>query len=829
MNDIEKHENIINAIAKKTESISVGVVREYFNRINAPIDLRYIDHVVNEMKKITSVLNDVAEDKDKVNLNDWRNINLAVLQSSNILDAHDIKLLGDRSGGEINNSSLHGIKQSNSLYCVLWYMEEISAYPKQYLMMKSIMFRVFINLEKHSNSDYCYDCSLLFRKFGNEQYKDILSLLPDKPQSVASYMCSLIEIKRANKVKDIDMVSELLRCILIAEDKETYESRHRSGGGSGGDGGGKGPGGFPSRQSLEYVDSIIDDSDPEFEQCNVFHLKDFKDEDPENKINDYINKSEVLELIPRADDYLDIDPKLEAIKHAGIRNAMAMHSHFLPSHRSQLSLWEVGHVFKYINDEFNSEYNDIEILEKLIMLSLMLMFGRSLKELSSIKIIKSVDSRLVGCSIGYIESTCSLKLLISSPEYKTKLSDEQKTHAVNVDNEIILPIPEIVSDAINNLIKIKKDRKTLHKRKLFYWDEDHYKKDIIKTLRKITKSNTTEVSLRKYVFQTLYSESGDLSYSIMLTNQRYGVPGSRLHYTTIPKSRIISIYKNAFNNLLSDVVDEFSISLNSKKMWLINESYSCSGHVGARITPKVSVVQDLIKGLKSKLKKGKDLNWIDYHNTFTTYCILMLDFATGTRSVKRKYFFESDIDLLNKRVLVWDKNSGDSLNSRVVYIPSICVDQINEYIKYRGYVVDKISGVVDSKYEKLLPDNNQKPSSYSKSNLRSHVENNFGQFFFLTEYGEPEIISRKLLQGEVEGLFFLPLNANRHYIRYNLLDCLVDGEVIDAYLGHSSFGEESFGRFSYLTLNEVISSVKSVINMMFIRDGWSVIKGVTYG
>jgi len=825
------YDDVVDEITKELKEYPADIARtaveSYFSRIHAPNTLQNIDLVASEMNKVIAALDSVAEDKDKDNLNIWQDINLAIRKSSSRL-----KFLGVKLVTYEKKASIHGYKKSNSLYSVLWYLDDVNTYPKQYIILKSVLFRIWDNLIKCSSIDFAYEISCVSRRLGEERNKGVLFLLPDIPKSVESYIKSLQLLITNDKIKDNELIDELLRCILISERRERFFPRDNdSKEGSGGNGGGVGPGVIPSKQRLEYVDSIIDDSDPEFEKINIFRLTEFDEDsfskgDFDQKINDYVDEFDVLELVPRGDDYLDLDPKLEVLRLNGMKSAMAMQSHFLPTHRSELSMWDVGNIFSFINVGMMCN-NDSEIttIETLIILSLILVLGRDIDDICDIKIIRNKNTKLPNHGMAYVQSHGCIKMSVSAPEFKSNLKDEQELESISVDNEIILSLPSIVADSINKIIKIKKERKTLLKGELFYGEKERYIKSINTIIRKQSESGATYVALRKFIFQRILSESSDLVDPMMITDQRYGAPGSRLHYATRSKDILYALHNNTFNNFISDVVHEFDMGSSVYKIWKLKKEFLNNGYVGAKITPKVETVKNLISGLKERVKQYKNIDWIKHHNAFTVYCILMLDFATGTRSVARKYFFMSDIDFMNKQMLVWDKSAGDSLNSRVVHLPDVCIEQLLEYHKHRNHIVMKIAGIADSKYKLLNDELIQNPTSYFKEKLRNHVENNFGQFFFLSDAGNPLIIKPELIKGKLKNLYHLPLNTNRHYIRFNFMNENVPGEIIDAYFGHSSYGEEPYGRYSSLTLNEVMEYIKPCVDSMLYRDGWSVIKG----
>lgn len=634
---------------------------------------------------------------------------------------------------------------------------------------------------------------------------------------------------------NLNIVGKILKAILLSQDKIKYIFRDNNSGGGGSNGGGTGPGIIPRKQRLEFVDSIEDDSNPEIEECKIYRLTEFGEngfnkDDYAVKNNDYNDELDILELIPRAEDYLDLDSKLEALRINGMKNSMAMQSHFLPTHRSELSIWEIGRILIYINNKLNDYLNNNidynrEHLETLILASLILIYGRDIDELCNARIYIRDNSSNIS-NVAYVKSGKYFVLKITSPEYKTSMTDKEKSEALRVDKKIKMNCPEIIKDAIDVLIL--NNNKSHNGARLFSGDSTIYKQFIKKIISEVAECAATDVGLRKHVFSRILRKSSDIADAIMLTNQRYGTPGSRLHYTTRSKEVLVEIYRNSFNECLSEIVDEFEIESTVGSKWEINKLREQFGYVGARNTPKQKTIKNLVAGSIIKVKALRNKSWIEFHNFYVTYCIIMLDFATTNRAVARKYFFESDMDTINKNILVWDKGAGDSLNSRIVYFPDICIEQLYKYSKHRDKVLKKVALSGDDGYYKLADKKNKSPISFFKSKLRIQVKENIGHFFFLDQNGKPYNIKPGFLKKELKGLFHLPINTNRQYIRFNLMNEKVNGEIIDAYLGHSSYGEEPYGRYSFLTLDEVISEVKPCIDNMFENDGWLALSGLKF-
>lgn len=587
----------------------------------------------------------------------------------------------------------------------------------------------------------------------------------------------------------------------------------------------------PGLQSLEFIDYIEDESDEDFEKIGVYRLNDldkngYRSGDYDLTSDDLNAEYDLLELISRAEEYLNLDPKLEALRLQGMKNSMAMKGQFLPSHKSEMSIWEIGNIFKYIDKKLDqSEINSRE-LEGVIILALTLLYGRSIEEICKMTIHGKSLCRAPKGGIAYIKNTRCIQISIDGPSYRTSLNNAKEAEAVAVDRSILLVCPPILANAIELHAEFVRPEKMRAGYKVFIGLSKQYKRGVDKLVRNLSESKMTSVAMRKHIFQKILYESSDVTDAIMVTNQRYGMPESRLHYTTRKKKSLAHTHTMAVYNLIKEIYEEFEQLTSDIGRWIEGPLPEQVGYVGARLTPRKDSVQKLVSQLKNKMSLLRADDEIRFHNAYTAYCVLMLDYATASRAVARKYFFESDMDIESKLMLAWDKNAGDSINSRVVYLPEICIKQIEAYRKHCKLIIERITALPDTECESLKDPVNQNPTSYFRLKIREHVDSRFGQFFFLDKKGKPQQLHPKLVREQLEGIFHLPLNVNRHNFRFNMLDENIPGEMMDAYLGHSIWGEEAYGRYSTLSLKEVINHVKPQIDKIMFEGGWSVERGI---
>lgn len=712
---------------------------------------------------------------------------------------------------------------------MLWHIQSYAENTKRYENLKSVMLRIWPALINKTSKDNLYIVSKLVRILGEENRKETLKLLPIRPQSVKDYMESLDNLIYVNEKEFMNSeVEEVSKAIKYALGIKDYSSHDHEGGVGGL--GGKSRGVRPGEQNLELVDYLECEDDPDFKEVKIYRLNDldeggFRTGDFDLTTNDHVEEYDVLELIPRAENYYDLDPKLESIRVLGMKNAMAIAGQFLPCHSSVMNIWEVGNIFKYINNNLINGVAGDGNFTIAIILAITLVYGRDIEEICQMTIHNKPLRNVPTGGIAYIKEIKSIQIRIDGPTYRTSLDEIKEVEAIAVDKNILLNCPPLLSKAIEIHAKEVKPDKARSGYKLFKGTVKEQKRNVDRVIRRVTESKKTCVAVRRFTFQRILEESSDVTIAMMLTNQRYGMPETRLHYTTIEKDKLAKIHSVVIERLADEVFFEFEDMHGEINNWINESSQKQKGYVGSRLTATSDARKKLVEGLKNKIAKLKNGDFISFHNAYTAYSVLMLDYATASRAVARKYFLESDMCFESNTMLAWDKNAGDTINSRIVYLPEICVEQIKEYRKHRRLVIAQLMILPDSEFKFLEDPINQNPTSFYKNRLRTHVDSHYGQFFFLDEKGKPKKLHPKHIRNQLDGIFHLPPNVNRHAFRFNMCKEDINGEIIDAYLGHAIWGEEAYGRYSTLSLDDVLNHLVSEIEKNMIGDGWSVLKG----
>src|SRR5690606_30152402 len=190
------------------------------------------------------------------------------------------------------------------------------------------------------------------------------------------------------------------------------------------------------------------------------------------------------------------------------------------------------------------------------------------------------------------------------------------------------------------------------------------------------------------------------------------------------------------------------------------------------------------------------------HNRYTLYVLHYLNLCTGHRPVNDPYDDLNAFDLNTGKLFISDKEARAGESSRVVSLSESAVLQIKHYLKH----LDELAVFLD-------------PIDRSISgSIRETLAGRQPIFFFFDENrdGYQRIaVQPRSLHNQLNGLFNLPLNWHRHFLR-TFLAKQFPGEVVDSFMGHASLGREGLTKFSGMSF-QPLKAVASAIDHELIQ------------
>jgi hypothetical protein len=479
---------------------------------------------------------------------------------------------------------------------------------------------------------------------------------------------------------------------------------------------------------------------------------------------------------------------------------LIMANQFFPNQWSQATLREISLLMKQCGKEYKSRETTVFRKKIIAMIMIMLWTGSTIDDVKDkfcwINNLGNKDKRNLREKkelLGYrYDNTTNAGEWVLTPhvaDVKISGSSEQIAICREKHNHIELPDPFGIGQYITNAFTASE----LSSRLIFDQNTKTYRKEINEFLSSIMESHRiNEHKISRYLFYKITSEGyGDVADAILITGRYHPLGQTLLHYTSPDKSYLRRIYSDAINDVFRKINKESYVgALQTRK----DTSKNSIGTVGSHLCPTIYSVQQLVKNTKKKIEKSPDKNseLIIFHNTFTLYTILMIGYSTGYRAVVDPFPEESEIDPASGMAVISDKDGEDYYNSRIVWVPETVQTQIKYYRQHR----EKILSLIVSRYPE-----------YALGTTNISVP----RLFFLNDKFKIESVRPITMSPLLEEDFPLPINVNRRFLRTELRLRGCPSEVVDAFMGHWSRGQEPWGKYSSISMIEIIEVLSKYI------------------
>jgi hypothetical protein len=182
----------------------------------------------------------------------------------------------------------------------------------------------------------------------------------------------------------------------------------------------------------------------------------------------------------------------------------------------------------------------------------------------------------------------------------------------------------------------------------------------------------------------------------------------------------------------------------------------------------------------------------------------MVGYATSCRAIISPFIASSEIDADTGLAALADKDGPDHHKNRLVWIPEEVRKQIRGYEAHRKALLELFGG------------------HFVKSN--AVVPDCF--FLRVTDKGQFAFVAVKpsTLAEQMKGFIRLPANVHRRFLRTELIEDGCPAEIVDAFMGHWSRGEEPHGWFSSFSYIEHVGVLEKHL-VPILRDlGWQPIE-----
>ncbi|WP_417596196.1 hypothetical protein [Oceanospirillum sp.] len=541
-------------------------------------------------------------------------------------------------------------------------------------------------------------------------------------------------------------------------------------------------------------------------------LGDKKPRDGLTRWRDWDVPPEELSSDPNVVCIDDIDSKNAPSNPRSMARHISMSNQCLKVDWGRLTHTEMAQVMNAIMADLSSGKLKAHQQEVLVMLLLSIWLGRSIDELKTLCWL-GLNARPDKNKI-YIQDDCEGKVshFVFSPvkpSLKKHLSAKKKQHVYPQAEFIKLPdilhLGSII-EAFCKPAKMKEKDSAL----IFTRRVSTYKDGIRAFIGSLDISARVSLPrLHHYLHRNLVFESNaDLVDATLLTSQFRTPVHTLLHYTATSEARLTDIYLRTVKACLAKLKKAGMKNLEGvlKDSQLFAPVNLDKSFAGSPSSPKSASVRIALDRIRKDLMASQESSR-ERHNLFTLYNFLFQSYQVGIRAVLNPFLWLENIVEIDGSldvVMLSDKDNENYFNSRIVPITERLKNQMAVFEKYHRKKV------------KRLAKNNSVFSGYFSQPKPSP--------FFLDQNGNPETLRPKVIERYLRPYLPLPANSNRKFLRTELNRMGCDQEVIDAFLGHWSRGQEPWGEFSTVSSIELAKAIAPKLDCLAESIGLSLVE-----
>jgi len=718
---------------------------------------------------------------------------------------------------------------SHPLYSTLWTKPPVTLRKEAYYHLQAHLINSIHNFRfntKDKNFDStAYSSSLGIRNIATKvEYEKYLNNIPTKPLSAEKLHPLLVRLTASKKNNPLVAIERLLAYGL--EIRTPYIKQKQ-------------------RQNAQIESITIEEEsvDPESsipqDPKKIFHSSTLTKKERSESRNEANADEEALSG-PRfaseaqnLNDEIGESPESRALTMKTKQRGMARYNQQLPMRWDRLTNYEVISLYIELYNLRALTFKGIKVdfQEKLaVLIVIMHWTACSFEKVVKTIVVKSTDFLPETFKNDRIYLCLKEQLwVINHPGLnQRKIKKDWKRHLEQTTPAIHLPINTLCWEIMRGfLVELESN---LNERCLLFKASESkqiqkYLKIFITKVKKKYDSRLTQIRISSHIYDLLIDQTSDVAEASIITGKmpNMGQKASLYYYSPLT-SDLQRRYAKTCKKLEKVIFNNTKFSSTTDSDIVIDQQ---SIRIGSKICPMEQTVQQMVIDLKKKAlhykKDHQDINHlIKFHNAYTAYCVMMIGFATGYRAVRDPFYSETEIDDETGFLVISDKDSDDYYNSRLVYLPKLCRNQITHYSEYKQLLAEKLILTNPVLSKELMEPN---ILTWSKTIPNNQV---LPFFFFLKKFYKHQAVKPLSMHEMTEWITDLPLNANRHYLRTHLRELKVSGEFIDAFMGHWEYGQEPYGKYSSLSPLSYIETLKKPIEKLLNKAGWEEIKG-TYG
>jgi len=500
----------------------------------------------------------------------------------------------------------------------------------------------------------------------------------------------------------------------------------------------------------------------------------------------------------------------ELLSHEGMLAHIARSRQFLPFGYHLLTQYELANLLFGVTDEFlfcrerirNAPGQEqIQIrrrLEALLVLHLMLWFGRSLEDCKKLRIAErnarpnSVLELVLADEAGPAE----FRFFAPTPDYAAEEHLPRK--AVRASQPTI-SVPDMVGAAA--LVMAIRDLSPVNGSAVITCKVKDLEREIRTLLSELGGEDPryTMHKVRSYLHRQIITDSHDVVAATMLSGMPCLSANTPLYYSQYSINYLRGLYHQSVQKVLNGVYAAVGLEAPSAPMPAVPEAA-----VGARNCLRLDTVKGNLEALLVVLRKRPRKNLqqlVHWHNCFSLWTVQMFFMTTGCRAIRDPLKQEDEFISPGGHGALGDKGSDDGHMSRLVVLTDLLKRQLKAYKAHCRAITAQLE-------------------------LHAPAPTN-GFFLRLTDdgclcYEEIRPLHIKAVMRQIEGFTPHAVNGFRKFLRTELAERGCPPETLSALMGHWLSGEEPQDIYSSFCPRTYVQGLHTFLLSLMRELGWTV-------
>jgi len=503
----------------------------------------------------------------------------------------------------------------------------------------------------------------------------------------------------------------------------------------------------------------------------------------------------------------------ELLSHQGMLAHIARGRQFLPFGYNLLTQYELANLLFGVTDEFLICRDRIRTapelaqtqtrrrLEALLVLHLMLWFGRSLEDCKKLRIAdrNARPSTVLELVLADEAGPAEFRFFAPTPDYA---AEEHMPREAVRESQRAIAVPDMVGAAalvmaIRSLSPVKGSAVITCKIK----DVEREVRTLLSELGGEDPRYTMH-KVRSYLHRQLISDTHDVVAATMLSGTPCLSAQTPLYYSQYSANYLRSLYCRSVQRVLTAVYASAGLEAP------VNVVTAASGTaIGARNCLRMEAVKANLEALLAVLRKRprKGLQQlVHWHNCLSLWTVQMFLMATGCRAIRNPLKQADEFESRRGHGALGDKGADDGHMSRLVVLPDLLCRQLQAYKSHCSAI-----------------------SAQLKSQLPLLPVPTGGFFLRLADgdrlsYEEIRPLHISSVMRQVVGFTPHPVNGFRKLLRTELAERGCPPETLAAFMGHWLSGEEPQDVYSSFCPRTYAQGLHTYVLPLMRELGWMV-------